>query len=139
MDNNAFSGSDGTVMTIRLNTDESIGNGSYQVKVTNTELTSVDDYGIFTIDSKDTSSTLTIQDPLPGDVNGDMKISVTDVSSIIGYILNDAPAIFLEKAADVNGDKKISVTDAVLVIDMILNEGKRTEAKLLDDAGKEPQ
>lgn len=57
-----------------------------------------------------------------GDVNGDGKISVTDVVSIISYVLEEVPAKFLFPAADVNGDGRITVTDAVGVIDMILNK-----------------
>ena len=86
-----------------------------------------------------TLSSLTVENPTPGDVNGDMKVSVTDVQSIIGYILNDWPTYFIESAANVNGDNKISVTDAVIVIDIILNQGSTSSSRMKDEPTKAPQ
>lgn len=63
---------------------------------------------------------------LPGDVDGDSEISVTDVQAIITMILHktdyqDYSAVPLTpKAADLDGDGEVSVTDAAYVIDMIL-------------------
>ena len=56
----------------------------------------------------------------PGDVNGDGRISVTDVVGIIDHILEQTPAKFIRPVADVNGDGRVTVTDVVSVIDLIL-------------------
>jgi len=131
MNNKAFAGTEGNIVTMRLNVDENVTIGNYDIKVLNTELTTVNKELINSIDG---IATLTVKDADPGDVNGDMKVSVTDVSAIIGYILNDAPAIFIDSAADMNGDNKISVTDAVLVIDKILGQDNGAGSR----ATKEP-
>lgn len=55
-----------------------------------------------------------------GDVNGDGKISVTDVVSIIDNVLEQPSVRFIRPVADMNGDGKITVTDAISVIDIIL-------------------
>jgi Ca2+-binding EF-hand superfamily protein len=55
-----------------------------------------------------------------GDVNGDGRISVTDVISMNSYILEEEPAQFIRKVADLNGDGKVTITDMVQVIDIIL-------------------
>lgn len=56
-----------------------------------------------------------------GDVNGDGKVSVTDVGMMISYILQTNPAGFNKDAADMNGDGKVSVTDVGLAITKILS------------------
>lgn len=127
------------LLRIKLKVDDSVEIGTYGVKVKDTELTSIDDDDMIVIDSKDCTALLAVQEAELGDVNGDMKISVTDVSCIIGNILNDTPATFIERAADLNGDNKVSVTDAVIVIDKILNEGKPYESRKFEETEKEPQ
>ena len=136
MNNNAYTGNEGALLNVKLKVDESVALGDYEVKVTNTELTTSDKE---IINSVDGVATLTVQEAEPGDVNGDMKISVTDVSSIIGYILNDRPATFIESAADLNGDNKISVTDAVIVIGKILSDGSEANARKNVPTKREPQ
>ena len=53
----------------------------------------------------------------PGDVNGDGKLSISDVTGIINELLSsdELPAYF-----DVNGDGKVSITDVTALIDMLL-------------------
>ena len=136
MNNCSFSGTEGTLLNVKVKADETIGLGDYDIKVLNAELTTANT-DLF--NSIDVTSLLTIQAPEPGDVNGDMKVSVTDVSSIIGHILNDTPATFIESAADVNGDRKVSVTDAVIVIGKILNEGSESDARKMVQTEREPQ
>ncbi|MBO4315207.1 MAG: hypothetical protein J5867_04490, partial [Prevotella sp.] len=57
-----------------------------------------------------------------GDVNGDGSVSVTDVVSVINYILGNHVANFLEVAADANCDGTIAITDVVRLINIILND-----------------
>lgn len=132
LNNSVFTGTEGPLLSAKLKIDESVAVGNYEVKVTNTEMTAIDKTVINSIDGL---ATLTVIDAEPGDVNGDMKVSVTDVSAIIGYILKDAPAIFIDSVADMNGDSKISVTDAVLVIDKILEQDRGAGSR----TSKEPQ
>ena len=58
---------------------------------------------------------------LPGDANGDGKVSITDAVVIVDYILSDGQTPLVPAAADMNGDGKISISDAVDVVDLILN------------------
>ncbi|NQU84878.1 MAG: hypothetical protein HQ541_03885, partial [Mariniphaga sp.] len=57
-----------------------------------------------------------------GDANGDLSVSVLDITCIISYILEDDPQPFLFEAADVNYDGNINVLDLMLVVQMILNQ-----------------
>lgn len=57
-----------------------------------------------------------------GDVNGDGKLSITDVAALINYLLsNDASQIVIENC-DVNGDTRITISDVTTLIDILLNQ-----------------
>ena len=80
----------------------------------------VDDYSHEYVFTTDFSLT-----PVPvkkGDANGDGEINVTDVTSIISYILGKAPDGFNINAADANSDGEINVSDVTAVINMILGK-----------------
>lgn len=62
------------------------------------------------------------QDFTLGDVNGDEKINVSDIVSLVNYISESAPAIFVEEAADVNQDNKINVADIVTLVNLVSNQ-----------------
>lgn len=60
--------------------------------------------------------------PKAGDVNGDGRITVTDVMMMVNYITGrDMTGLsFSEYAADPNRDNRISVTDVMIVVKIIL-------------------
>ena len=58
----------------------------------------------------------TDEPPVPGDVNGDGEVNISDVSDIIDLILSGK----VTDSGDVNGDGEINITDINFVIDMIL-------------------
>ena len=55
---------------------------------------------------------------LTGDVNGDGKVAITDVTALIDQLLGDGSID--NPAADVNGDGKIAITDVTELIDLLL-------------------
>ena len=58
---------------------------------------------------------------VPGDADGDGKLSVTDVTAIIDYVLsNDASGINLD-AADFNNDGQVAISDVTAIIDYIMH------------------
>ena len=58
-------------------------------------------------------------DILLGDVNGDGKVSIKDVTILISYLLNEStPIVFVN--ADISGDGKISIKDVTLLISLLL-------------------
>ena len=54
----------------------------------------------------------------PGDVNGDGKVNVSDVTALINMILGITPMD--QTRADVNGDTKVNVSDVTALITIIL-------------------
>jgi len=59
-----------------------------------------------------------------GDANGDMSVSVLDITAVIAYMLNQNPQPFLFDAADVNSDNTINVLDVIGIVDIILGKKK---------------
>ena len=55
-----------------------------------------------------------------GDVDGDGRISISDVTTLIDYLLNDDENASLTLAADVDNDYKISISDITFLIDLLL-------------------
>lgn len=58
---------------------------------------------------------------LPGDVNGDGEINITDVTMLIFALLNDDFSDIDMENADVNGDGMVNITDVVTLIYNLLN------------------
>ena len=54
----------------------------------------------------------------PGDINGDGKIAISDVTNLINQLLasGEMPAF-----CDVNGDGKVSIADVSTLIELLLN------------------
>ena len=62
------------------------------------------------------NGTLPFEEPvIPGDVNGDKKVNVTDVMCVANYIVGITPEVFVEEAADVNASGSINVTDLIAI------------------------
>ena len=57
---------------------------------------------------------------MPGDANGDGKVDVNDVTTVINYILGKNPTPFNYDNANVNGDSQVDVMDVTLIINIIL-------------------
>lgn len=121
LSNSLITGTEGSVMNIRFDIDKDTPLGDYEVRFTNVQLTQKDGSDLTTVYAPDQTLKLTVGSILPGDVNADGVVNVTDAIGIISFILEDTPTWFTESVADVNGDGKINVTDVIAVIDMIMS------------------
>ena len=118
----SISPQDSEIMSIAVKTTDEIPNGQYDITLKSIGLTVKNGSDFEELHPLDKKATLTIAPVVPGDVNGDSSISVTDVISIISYVLEERPNKFLTPAADLNDDGNITVTDAISVIDKILGK-----------------
>ena len=57
---------------------------------------------------------------MTGDVDGDGKVSIADVTDLIDMLLTGATSAMDYPAADVDGDGKITIADVTSLIDMLL-------------------
>jgi iron complex transport system substrate-binding protein len=63
------------------------------------------------------------QDIIPGNVNSDGKVSVSDVVCLILYLFRGGAEPFPLCKADVNDDNKVSVSDVVYLINYLFKGG----------------
>ena len=73
-----------------------------------------------------------------GDVNGDGEISISDVTLLVDYLLEQAGDNFILANADVNKDGRISVSDAVSIIKLILEGEPEPQGDLICPDGNHP-
>ena len=82
----------------------------------------------------DNIETFDLDDDTPylsiGDVNMDGVYSVSDVVSLLGYLLGEEPEDFHFKQADVDKNGFITVTDLVSVIEFVLNASQEKSTPL---------
>ncbi len=57
---------------------------------------------------------------ITGDVDGDSKITIADVTGLIDMLLTGATSVTDCPAADVDGDGQITIADVTTLIDMLL-------------------
>lgn len=57
---------------------------------------------------------------IEGDVNGDYSVNISDVASLIDYLLTDYSYIIVGNS-DLDGDRNISISDVTALIDKLLN------------------
>ena len=117
----AISQATGDGMTITIDVADDVSVGTYTMTIKDIEMTVKKTGNVFEdLHPKNSTAALTITEAVMGDVNGDGRVSVTDVISMNSYILEEEPAQFIRKVADMNGDGKVTITDMVQVIDIIL-------------------
>lgn len=58
---------------------------------------------------------------IPGDVNADGKVTVTDVIMMMDKAQGHTPSNFIDEAADMNHDGSVTYTDVMMTLDIILN------------------
>ena len=115
----ALNGNEGAIAYVTLNVGADVAVGEYSIGIKEVELTTTNSVSLH---HKDLTSKLIVAEATLGDTNGDGRVTVTDAVSIVNYILERVPSVFISKAADVNGDGNITITDAVNIINQILNQ-----------------
>ena len=128
----AFSETEGVVINLTLNVSKETEIGEYAIILKDIELTTTDTESFF---PADVSAKLTVREVLPGDANGDGRVSISDVVAIVNHIIGRTPAKFVIAAADVNGDGNINVFDVTKTVNMILGIDEEDEAKMRDADG----
>ncbi|MBP5410197.1 MAG: leucine-rich repeat protein [Prevotella sp.] len=74
---------------------------------------------------------VTIEEPhyIPGDVNGDGLVNVTDIVATVNFIMEKPSDNFNKEAADLNGDGEVNVTDIVMMVKIIMEAAAREMAE----------
>lgn len=113
-----FTGSDGEIASVTIKIDERMADGDYTVDLKNIKLTETDISKYYEI--AHVRSTLTISSFVPGDINGDGKVDVSDYIGVANHIMGNIPEGFIEKAADVDSNGDIDVSDYIGIANLIM-------------------
>jgi len=123
--NYTFKGNTGEVAQIKINIGDSVAVGDYPIIIKEEAIS----LSGSTPQINYVKSTITISDYKLGDANGDTFINVGDITAVAAYILENTPAIFIEKAADANEDNAINVGDITTIANIILHDGETAPAR----------
>ena len=114
-----ITGNDGAIISISVKADETLPLGSWEATITNVFVGMHNDVSV---KCGDTSFHLVIGSEMLGDVNHDGYVNMSDVTSVISYILNKAPSPFYMNEADVNQDGWVNISDVTAIINIILHK-----------------
>ena len=110
-------GNSGVIVSLTVKADENLSEGELTGYFRNIVLAKGDATGQ---KYEEMSFPVTIVNSIPGDANGDGRVSIADASLIVDYILSGG-TITISAGADMNGDGKVSIADASAIVDYILS------------------
>lgn len=117
-----ITGSSGALLELTFKADDKIRPGTYSGTISNVEfITSTRQY----VRPAGSSFVVTIEKnaaALLGDANDDGFINMSDVTTIIEYVLGKNPSPFVFANADVNEDGFINMSDVTSIINIILGK-----------------
>ncbi len=135
--NNTLEGNEGEVCTINVKIDDNLAEGSYPIIFKNVVTSYLNGEGNIEQSLRDALKTYINLCPEPepyfkaignGDATGDGVVNVTDITSIVSYILGNNPTTFKFWQADAYQDETINVTDIAVIVDIIMNGDSQQQA-----------
>lgn len=110
----AFSGNEGTIVTLEVNVADTVEAGSYDINVSNIELCTLDSKA--TVLEGTIATTLTVgAGGVKGDVNGDTLVNSGDINAVLGAMSGES----VEGDADVNSDTFVNSGDINAILEIM--------------------
>lgn len=123
--NKTFEGYEGEVCTIHVTTNANMANNGHPIVIKNMVTTTIDGEGNKDqIQADQLTSYVNFFTPEfheMGDANYDGQVNVTDIATVVSYIMGNQPTKFVFGLADVYTDVQINVTDITGIVDVIMN------------------
>ncbi len=113
-----ISGTDGEIVTVKVNVDGNLPEGDYTLLLKNISLSEGSNAVSHRTDQ--VKGKLTIVNGLLGDANRDTYVDVADFTATAHHILGNTPESFNAKAANANEDDIIDVGDLTAIAHLIL-------------------
>ena len=122
--NKVIKGDTGKLLEIALTTDAGMVPGDYDAKLDNVIFTQKDgtENDLLTVNFHITLTEA--PEIIWGDANGDGTITVSDIVSVINYIMLHPEGNFNEAAADANQNGEINISDVVEIVNIIMKSGR---------------
>ena len=118
--NTAMPKGDIEIAKVEVNVPENIEAGEYGIILKKEEMA-------FGTESKKVdfvNSMITVADCILGDVNKDGTITVSDITSLGQYLIDNDDTVINKAAADANGDGEVTVGDITTIATMIIEANK---------------
>ena len=116
LDNHFITGNSGELFSFGFSNSKVIDNA---FAVTITDIVLSDGNGINISSSDSMAASIDGHLSMPGDANGDRKVDVADIASVVNHIYGEQTDCFDELNADVNGNGVINVSDISGIISII--------------------
>ena len=113
-----FTGTDGEIATLTVQVADDMAEGVYPIIMRTMKLTETDISKFY--ETALIKSTLTVSSYIPGDINGDNKVDVSDYIGVANHIMGNTPTGFNVKAADVDGNGIVDVSDYIGIANFIM-------------------
>ena len=118
-----ITGNDDTFITFHVVLPDDMVAGDYKLKLSRCLIQSKTDGTTKDYILSDVVSTLTVEDYMMGDVNGDRTITPSDAIMTLYHYFSVEQTGFNAKAADVNGDGTVTPADAIEMLYMYFGAG----------------
>ncbi|MBR5551852.1 MAG: leucine-rich repeat protein, partial [Muribaculaceae bacterium] len=112
----AFEGNEGTLVNINIKIADNF-NGSSKVEIKNVQMTSPDNTEY---SSSDVEFSVTVQDPVLGNANGEAGVNVSDVIATANYVMGNSSTPVDLTNADINMDGEVNVVDVVGISNIVI-------------------
>lgn len=128
IENGSFSGSEGELFTIDIQPVSATA-GVHEVTIDNIVAAKTDVTGV-NIDPVKCNINLR-KALMPGDVNDDDAVNVSDAIATVGYILGNVSDNYLLENADLNGDGIINILDVSEIIKIVLGTSQTSQTPVV--------
>ena len=133
-----ITGSDDVVVTFKVQIPDEMTAGDYKLRLTKCLIQSKADGVTKDYPQSDVVTTLTVEDYVMGDVNGDRNVTPSDAIMTLYHYFNVEQSGFNVKAADVNDDGNVTPADAIEILYMYFGAGSQAGVKAAEQT-QEPQ
>ena len=133
----ALTGNDGAIRLVTLHVADDVAEGTYPIEIKNASY-SLTDGKLQSM--MNTMTSITAENYILGDVNGNNMVDIGDAVSIVNYLVGKPSATFIEKAADTNKNNQVDIGDAVTIVNFLVGKTaslSRSMRATMDE--KEPQ
>ena len=114
-----LTGNDGVIRLLTLNVANYMAVGVYPIEIKNASYSRPD--GLL-VNLENTISTITIEDYVLGDVNGNGGVDIGDAVTIVNYLVGKDSSTFVEKAVDTNHNGQTDIGDAVTIVNYLVGK-----------------
>lgn len=117
-----LTGNDGVIRRLTLHVADYVAEGSYAININRASYAKSNGTLVKMLE---TTSAITVEDYVLGDVNGNGQVDIGDAVSIVNFLVGKESQVFVQKAADTNRNGQIDIGDAVTIVNFLVGKTAR--------------